>query len=238
MDAGVIYFQFILLLPFLAFGFSQTVPPARTQASDMPPEPAKAEPPKVPLTEKRVESSIERQRNSVLRQVESVKKINPEAFPITKLPGEEPQIPPQLVPLADPAKQISCIPFTRGGLEPVITLAASKAGISSDLVRAVIVQESAFNPCAISPKGALGLMQLMPETARQFGVSDPFDPGQNVGAGANFLRQLLDRYGGDVALALSAYNSGPSTVDKARKVPPIPETVNYVRRIMGSLGMQ
>ena len=245
MDEGVIYSQCILLLTFLALGYSQTVPPARAQPSNVPPAPAdippaaaKQEPAKLPLPEKRVESALERQRNSILRQVEAVKRINPEAFPITKLPGEEPQVVAPLPPPFDPAKQISCIPLPRGGLEPVITLAASRAGVSSDLIRAVIVQESAFNPCAISPKGALGLMQLMPETARQFGVSDPFDPGQNIGAGANLLRQLLDRYGGDLSLALSAYNAGPTTVDKTGKMPAIPETVNYVRRIMGSLGIQ
>ncbi len=232
MERGVIYSQFILSLTFFALGFAQTPPsPAK-------PEPVKPEPPKISIPEKRLESSLERQRNSVLRQVESVKKINPEAFPITKLPGEEPQVPVPPLPSAEMPKQMSCTPLPRGGIEPVITLAASRAGVSSDLVRAVILQESAFNPCAISPKGALGLMQLMPETARQFGVSNPFDPSQNIGAGANLLRQLLDRYEGDLTLALSAYNAGPTTVDRAGKMPAIPETVNYVRRIMGSLGMQ
>ena len=247
MDKGVIYYQFILLLTSLALGLAQTIPVPRTEPSDAsaapvtePPraEAPKLEPGKIPIPEKRVESSMERQRNSILKQVESLKKINPDAFPITKLPGAEPQVTAPVPPPIDPPKQIACIPLPRGGLEPVITLAASRAGVSSELVRAVISQESAFNPCAVSPKGALGLMQLMPDTARQFGVSNPFDPSQNVGAGANLLRQLLDRYGGDLTLALSAYNAGPTTVDRTGKMPAIPETVNYVRRIMGSLGVE
>ena len=247
MVKGVVYSQFILLLTSLALGFAQITPAARTEPSDAPaapvieapkPEAPKPEPAKIPLVEKRVESSMERQRNSILRQVESVKKINPDAFPITKLPGEESQVTAPLPPSIDLPKQIACIPLPRGGLEPVITLAASRAGLSSELVRAVILQESAFNPCAVSPKGALGLMQLMPDTARQFGVSNPFDPSQNIGAGASLLRQLLDRYGGDLTLALSAYNAGPTTVDRAGKMPAIPETMNYVRRIMGSLGVE
>jgi soluble lytic murein transglycosylase-like protein len=253
MDREVIYSQFILLLPFFALASAQTVPAVRTKPSVeavAPPaqkaEPAKAEPAKpappkpeaAKPTPAKVESSVERQRNSIARQVESLKKVNPEAFPITKLPAEEPPVPPPPPSQIDPPNQISCRPLPRGGLEPVITLAASRAGISPQLVRAVISQESSFNPCAVSSKGALGLMQLMPGTARQLGVSNPFDPSQNINAGAYFLRQLIDRYGGDLVLALSAYNAGPGTVDRAGKMPAIPETANYVRRIMGSLGFE
>ena len=258
MDKEVIYSQFILLLTMVVQASAQTAPPVvRTKPSEAPAtplpqtaEPAKVDPPKPtpskqeivkPEIPPKVESSVERQRNSIARQIEALKKVNPEAFPITKLPTEERAVPPATPSLpaqVDPPNQTTCLPMPRAGIEPVITLAASRAGISPQLVRAVISQESSFNPCAVSPKGALGLMQLMPGTARQFGVSNPFDPSQNIHAGAYFLKQLIDRYGGDLSLALSAYNAGPGTVDRAGKMPAIPETANYVRRIMGSLGLE
>jgi soluble lytic murein transglycosylase-like protein len=105
-------------------------------------------------------------------------------------------------------------------------------GVRPDLVKAVMQVESAFNPRARSPKGALGLMQLMPATARQYGVDDPFDPGQNVRGGVAYLRHLLDRYNNNEQLALAAYNAGPGAVDKyGQTVPPYKETRNYVAQI-------
>jgi len=105
-------------------------------------------------------------------------------------------------------------------------------GIRADLVRAVMQVESAFNPFARSPKGALGLMQLMPATIRQFGVRNPFNPADNVRAGVAYLRELLDRYENNEELALAAYNAGPGAVDKhGRSVPPYRETKNYVAQI-------
>ncbi len=171
-----------------------------------------------------MEGSLLKQRDSIHKQIESIRKTYPVAFNITRLPAEE------------MARQPICGPVEP--IEPVISLASSKAGVSPDLVRAVILQESAFDPCAVSPKGALGLMQLMPQTARQLGVSNPFDPKQNVEAGATLLRQLIDRYGGDLSLALSAYNAGPARVDRTGKVPDILETTNYVRNILSALPMQ
>jgi soluble lytic murein transglycosylase-like protein len=105
-------------------------------------------------------------------------------------------------------------------------------GVRADLVRAVMQVESAFNPNARSPKGALGLMQLMPSTIRQFGVSNPFNPAENVRAGVAYLRSLLDRYQDNEELALAAYNAGPGAVDKhGQTVPPYRETRNYVAQI-------
>jgi len=105
-------------------------------------------------------------------------------------------------------------------------------GVRSDLVRAVVQVESGFNPGARSPKGAMGLMQLMPATAREYGVTNPFDPTQNLRAGVAYLRQLLDRYQNNETLALAAYNAGPGAVDKhGESVPPYRETRDYVARI-------
>jgi soluble lytic murein transglycosylase-like protein len=109
---------------------------------------------------------------------------------------------------------------------------AQRNSVRADLVRAVMQVESAFNPMARSPKGALGLMQLMPATLRQYNVRDPFDPADNVRAGVAYLRELLDRYQNNEELALAAYNAGPGAVDKhGQTVPPYRETQNYVAQI-------
>ena len=110
--------------------------------------------------------------------------------------------------------------------------AAARYGVSERLVSAVIRVESAFNPRAVSSKGARGLMQLMPETAADYGVINPYDPEENVRAGVAYLKDLLDRYDGNEELALAAYNAGPSTVDRyGQKVPPYRETRTYLKRI-------
>src|SRR5918999_1673922 len=109
---------------------------------------------------------------------------------------------------------------------------ATRNDVNADLVRAVIQAESAFNPRAVSPKGAMGLMQLMPGTAAEYGVLDPFDPVDNVRAGVKYLKRLLDMYSGRVELALAAYNAGPGAVKKyGGTVPPYRETRNYVAKI-------
>jgi soluble lytic murein transglycosylase-like protein len=109
---------------------------------------------------------------------------------------------------------------------------AERHSLRADLVRAVIQVESAFNPLARSSKGAMGLMQLMPATAAEFGVRDPWDPGQNIRGGAAYLRHLLDRYEGNEELALAAYNAGPTAIDRyGQQVPPYRETRQYVRRV-------
>ena len=101
-------------------------------------------------------------------------------------------------------------------------------------MKAVILAESAGRQWATSPKGAMGLMQLLPATARRFGVADPFDPAQNVAGGTRYLRWLLDRFGGDVTLALAGYNAGEGAVERHGGVPPYRETRNYVRAVQSN----
>jgi hypothetical protein len=123
-----------------------------------------------------------------------------------------------------------------GQFDHHIDAASSLHQVSPDLVRAVIAVESEFDQWAVSSKGAQGLMQLMPPTARRFGVADPFDARQNIVAGAQYLRILLDQFQGDVALALAAYNAGENAVVRYRGIPPYRETRGYVHKVQDLLG--
>ncbi len=118
-----------------------------------------------------------------------------------------------------------------GDIDTAIEEAAARHNVDPNLVRAVVKVESNFNPNAVSRKGAMGLMQLMPSTARQLKVKNPFDPEQNVDAGVRHLKQLLESYGGDIKLTLAAYNAGAGAVARSSGVPRYAETQNYVRRI-------
>ena len=117
-------------------------------------------------------------------------------------------------------------------LEEMVIGAARKYALPASLVRAVARAESAFDPRAVSPKGAQGVMQLMPGTARELGVRNLFDPAENIDAGARLLRQLLEKYEGRVAEALAAYNAGAGAVAKHKGVPPYRETRSYIRRVV------
>src|SRR5258708_1180018 len=148
--------------------------------------------------------------------------------------------PPQNTPAPDEMATAThpglyCDPVSETDLAPIVLDAAQREGLEPRLLTAVIEQESAFRPCAVSEKGAQGLMQLMPATAQQFGLSDPFDIQQNIGGGARFLKELLTRYAGDQTLPLAAYNSDPTKHDEGGRVPAIPETTNYVREILRKL---
>ncbi|MFN7980765.1 MAG: lytic transglycosylase domain-containing protein [Vicinamibacterales bacterium] len=147
-------------------------------------------------------------------------------------------IPAYDVPAATRLRTTRAVEPTRSrSYDDLIETHASRNGVRSDLVRAVIQVESAFNARAVSNKGAMGLMQLMPATARQFGVRNAFDPAENVRGGVAYLRQLLDKYSGNERLALAAYNAGPGNVDKfGQTVPPFQETRDYVTRIRNIAG--
>ena len=121
--------------------------------------------------------------------------------------------------------------------EPLILEHATRQSLRPELVRAVIQVECGFNPRALSPKGAMGLMQLMPATARSLGVNNPWDPAQNIRGGTDYLRRLLDEYDGNEELALAAYNAGSGAVAKyGRRIPPYRETRDYVRKVGAAAG--
>jgi SLT domain-containing protein len=129
------------------------------------------------------------------------------------------------------SQQILNRAFTQEDVDAAIEQAAARHNVDPNLVRSVVKVESNFNPNAVSRKGAMGLMQLMPSTARSLNVANPFDPQQNVDAGVRHLRRLLDSYGGNVSLSLAAYNAGSGAVARSAGVPHFRETQNYVRRI-------
>lgn len=116
--------------------------------------------------------------------------------------------------------------------DDVIEMAAKEYSLAFSLLKAVIHVESRFNPRAISKKGAMGLMQIMPENLGPLQISNPFDPWENVMGGARYLRAMLDRFDGQLPMALAAYNAGPTAVEKYQDIPPYPETQNYVDKVI------
>jgi soluble lytic murein transglycosylase-like protein len=138
-------------------------------------------------------------------------------------------------PTATRAATAGAAPGVAGGsaFDGLLRAAAAREGVDPHLVAAVATAESRLNPLAVSPAGAKGLMQLMDGTARSLGVADSLDPAQNAAGGARYLRQLLDRFDGDVPHALAAYNAGPGAVDRYGGIPPFKETQEYVQRVLG-----
>ena len=204
------------------------------------------------LREHAQSTSLSQQHESALKQVEPlqpdggpVAAIQPLASPpparevSTSKPSDFFTLPwPGSLPLSMPNVQVannSCDALGRSEVDKLVQGAAGKHGLSPGLLRSVMKQESAFKPCALSTAGAMGLMQIMPETADLLHLEKPFDAPSNVDAGAKFLKMMLDRFGGDITLALAAYNAGPGAVEKAGGVPPISETVQYLANILGDL---
>jgi len=116
--------------------------------------------------------------------------------------------------------------------DALISDASERHGVSFPLLKAIIKAESDFDPHAVSKKGATGLMQIMPENFKPLGIRDPFDPWQNINAGARYFKQMYDRFKGKLALSLAAYNAGPTAVDHYKTIPPYEETEEYVRRVL------
>jgi len=141
----------------------------------------------------------------------------PPSFHVSKTDGSNSEATPTTVP---PER-----------LERIVRDASARHNLDPALVKAVIGVESNWNPSAVSRKGALGLMQLIPTTAGQLGVGNAFDPAQNIEGGTSYLRSLLDRYHGDLELSLAAYNAGPGAVERSGGIPNIPETRSYVQRV-------
>jgi len=182
--------------------------------------------------EQALEQALQKQRESVQRQQQAIRRQMGE----TALAGNNAvmQFIEPLIPALSPTL---CPSLDNGKLSELVSAAAQKQSLDPALLIAVIRQESAFRPCAVSVKGALGLMQLMPATARELHVADVFNPEQNIRGGAAYLRQLLDRYKGDLRLALVGYNAGPGRADQPTGAPYPLETQNYVATILAELGI-
>lgn len=198
------------------------VPPAALNplAANNPPSDAAA---KLPLTAAELQhAAIVLQRASVRKQAENLG--------LWLMPLEEH---PRLAAAGPP----DCDPIDDKLIGPIIEDAAKQQSLEPKLLRAVIDRESAFRPCAVSYKGAQGLMQLMPETAAELGVANPFDPKQSVDGGARYLKQLIEKYKGDLPKALGAYNSGPRTMDNSGGIPDSQETRDYVDFVLFKAGL-
>jgi soluble lytic murein transglycosylase-like protein len=186
-----------------------------------------------------MEASAVRQKAAVAAMLLSIGKQRAalDAAAVQRRAGEMPAQPAAeaFFTLSWPAMSADCDPMTTPELAPLIQEAARKEELDEGLLRAVAERESGMRACAVSSQGAMGLMQLMPSTAQELGVRDPFDPRENLLSGAHFLKQLLTRFGGDAALALSAYNAGPARVEEDGGIPQIPETLHYVQQILSRL---
>jgi len=213
----------------------QSTPPPSTAPASAAPAAPKAEPPALTPALSPAEAmraSIEKQRAAVEKQREAVRKQAESAGAWLK-PGD----PPPPVGSEPAAPQADCEPLPDAVVAPLIETTAKSQEVQPELLRAVMERESGYRPCAVSSKGAQGLMQLMPETALELGVSDPFDAKESISGGAKFLKQLMDKYKGDLSKALGAYNAGPAAVDQADGIPDIQETKDYVDAILKKLGV-
>jgi hypothetical protein len=151
-----------------------------------------------------------------------------------QIPGGVVEVPVEQVVSIEPEDTFAPLPTPVAATAPfreIVKAAATRYNVDADLITSVIAAESNFDPKAVSKKNARGLMQLLPETAARFGVQNIFDPQENINAGTQYLRELLQRYNNDLVLALAAYNAGPERVLEFGRVPPYPETTSYIRRV-------
>jgi soluble lytic murein transglycosylase-like protein len=181
----------------------------------------------VPARSETLRTAAEKQQAAVAQQLESVRRQREATSPR----------PATVTTATTPSPEPSCDVMPEEAVAPLIEGAAKAQELQPKLLRAIIAQESAFRPCAVSRVGAQGLMQLMPGTAEDLGVEDPFDAKQNIDGGARYIKQLLDKYKGDLPQALGAYNAGPATVDQSGGIPNFPETQSFVKAILGKLGV-
>ncbi len=210
---------FLILLAVGAPGLAQDAP----QAADS--KPALEKP--VAMQRQSVaamQPSLATQRASIAKQVGD---RSSESFFLLGPPSQS-----DLVPVL--VSESDCEPLPASQLDPLIEGAAKQQDLQPELLRSMVNQESGARPCAVSPKGAMGLMQLMPATAAQLGVKEPFDPKENLNAGAWFFKQLLTIYD-DLPLALGAYNAGPGKVNAIDGIPAIPETKDYIQKILSAV---
>jgi soluble lytic murein transglycosylase-like protein len=193
------------------------------------------------------EASRDRQRASIERQRRAIDEKR-SSFGIQRVAVERQQqaARPARASFSAAAQPVAAVTWDGAGdadcrrIQPAeigayVDQVARRESLAPELLRVVIARESSFRPCAVSHKGAMGMMQLMPGTAADLGVVNPFDAEENIDGGARYLSYLLQRFDGDLELALAAYNAGPRRVDDYRGVPPIPETVSYVSSILRQL---
>lgn len=214
--SGLRYMRWTLLLVLLSqAAVAQTPPTAPTPKQN------------ADTVRASMEASLAQQRKSVIKQVNAATgKTAPPAASFFTVPWVQTPVAFNLPP---------CDPLPATQLDELVQNSSKQEGVKPDLIRAVIDEESGGRPCAVSWKGAQGLMQLMPATADELGVKDPFDPTQNVNGGTKLLKQLLGKYNGDTGLALAAYNAGEDRVGRDGGIPSIPETKNYVNDIQTKL---
>lgn len=199
---------------------ARTVDPQAAQAGAISPPPAEGN---IQPFQQVLQSTAQSKFGTLLRNPNSMS-VNASVYPSPAATGIYPQA----------NVNIPKAPTNKHQLLGMISQIAKKHGVDEKLVNAVIKQESGFNPKAKSHCGAMGLMQLMPATAKGLGVTDPYNPVQNVDGGVRYLKSMLNKYNGNVILTLAAYNAGPGAVDKYDGVPPYKETQNYVKTILAN----